>query len=311
MVANLNMDNLMDGLFGGESSFSVSESEDVSEQVVQLPLCEIYDKPNHTFRRMPDSQWPDYVESIRSYGILSPVLVRSKECAAGKYECIAGHNRRAAAAEIGLDTVPAIISESTDDDTADILMVVTNIQREAWTPMETAHSWRVLYCALKHQGQRQDLKTGPSAETQLEALSGKDIRTVQRIIKLCDLNDALQMMVDAKKLSATTAYHLAFLSEENQSVVEQLIASGSMPSAADAEYFKKLQEQGVAFTPPVLAAYMKTRSEKTERFKLTEKEIRGWFPATYTGTNAEKKALIQQLLQNYFETADVTEELYG
>ncbi len=309
MTTNLNMDNLMDGLFGGKSSFSVSE--DSSGQIVQLPLSEIYDKPNHTFRRMPDSQWPDYVESIRSYGILSPVLVRSKESDAGKYECIAGHNRRAAAAEIGLETVPAIISESTDDDTADILMVVTNIQRETWTPMETAHSWRVLYCALKHQGQRQDLKTGPSAEEQLEALSGKDIRTVQRTIKLCDLNEALQMMVDAKKLSATTAYHLAFLSEENQSVVEQLIMSCSMPSATDAEYFKKLQDQGFTFTLPALTAYMATRSEKTERFRLTEKEMKGWFPATYTGTNAEKKALIQQLLQNYFETAEATEESYG
>lgn len=309
MTKNLNMDNLMDGLFGGKSSFSVSE--DPSGQIVQLPLSEIYDKPNHTFRRMPDSQWPDYVESIRSYGILSPVLVRSKESAAGKYECIAGHNRRAAAAEIGLDTVPAIISESTDDDTADILMVVTNIQREKWTPMETAHSWRVLYCALKHQGQRQDLKTGPSAEEQLEALSGKDIRTVQRTIKLCDLNEALQMMVDAKKLSATTAYHLAFLSEENQSVVEQLIMSGSMPSAIDAEYFKKLQDRGFTFTLPALTAYMESRFEKKEKFKLTEKEMKGWFPATYTGTNAEKKALIQQLLQNYFETTNDMEELHG
>lgn len=306
MIKALNMDNLMDGLFGSSLSAAAStqspapaaeKNSDTSRKVVMLPLDEIYDKPNHTFtvnREAPE--WPEFVSSIRLYGIQTPILVRHKPCELGAYECIAGHRRRTAAEEVGLTSIPAIITDVTDSE-SNVLMIITNKQRTKWTTSETAHSWKELYSELKQQGQRTDLmqRDSKSAETLMEELSGQDIRSVQRTIKLCDLISPLLALVDARKLPTGVAYHLSFLSAESQSILYDLIKTYGTIKPEDAQYFRNLEESG-NFNSETACIYMEFRQPQ-KPFKLTEKEIRNWFPSTYDG---DKKALIKQLLDGYF-----------
>lgn len=287
-------------LFGGSPSPIAPPSQD---KIVALPLNEIYDKSNHTFKGYRKG-WTDFVESIRLNGVQEPILVRHKPCDLGKYECISGHQRREGAAEAGLTTIPAIIREM-DDAAADISMVITNLHRPDWRPSERARSWKVLYESFKAQGHRSDLseKTEPTAEEKMEQITGQDIRTVQRTIKLCDLTDNLLMMLDGedkkKKLPTSVGEKLSFLSVENQSIIEQIITEFGVPSLQDAEFFKSLQSSD-EFSYSVIAGYMNTRESKPVAFKLTEKETKSWFPADYTGTADDKKKLIQELLEDYF-----------
>lgn len=307
VTKNLNLDNLMDGLFGVNLSEAASsqDSENTidTKKVVEIALDEIYDKTNHTFQvKRQASDWPDFVASIRLYGVQTPILVRRKPCELGNYECIAGHRRRAGSAAAGLTTIPAIVQDMTDRD-ADILMIITNKQRNRWTISETAKNWKVLYGQLKNQGQRTDLTSrqivGKSAEELMEELSGQDIRSVQRTIKLCELIDPLLNLIDTKKLPIGVAYNLSFLSASDQTIIYNLIESYGSLRPEDAQYFRKLSESQ-NLTPETASIYMDSRIEKTKPFRLTEKETKEWFPAGFTG---DKKSLIKKLLDDYFQSS--------
>lgn len=301
MVSNLDMNNIMDGLFGAEGITSPPSSADV----VQISLCDIYDKENHTFKpRRTSEDWDSFVESIRLYGVQSPVMLRHRESDKGRYECIAGHQRRAGSVEAGRDTVPAIIVDCTDDE-ADILMGITNNQRPDWLPSEKAKTWKAEYEALKRQGARTDLSTSrqtvaKSPEELIEKITGKDLRTVQRKIKLCDLTDPLLDLVDAKKIPETVAYHIAFLIPEHQNILEDLLPAFGCPSETDAEYFKKMQESNT-FNVKTVSDYLTAKTKAPKPFKLTEKECINWFPPNYMGTSEDKKQLIKAALELYFE----------
>ena len=319
MVNNLNLDNLMDGLFGGSNVATIASSqqkgadadcENSGSKIVELSLDEIYDKPNHVFKvNVGSPDWQDFVASISAYGVQTPILVREKPCSLGKYECIAGHCRRAGSRDAGLTSIPAIVTD-VDDSIANILMVITNKQRPAWSIAETAHSWFTLYEELKKQGQRTDLMTSrqnvgksaiaKSAEEQMEALSGKNIRTVQRIIKLVDLSPSLLDLVDTKKMPVNVGYHLSFLSDKNQDAIYQLIESCSIPTPDDAQHLHKMEEDG-ELNAESAYIYLSTRRQKPQVFRLTEKETKDWFPPSYTGTADDKKDLIRQLLDDYFD----------
>lgn len=314
MVNNLNLDNLMDGLFGGATVAAIASSqqkeadaacENAGRKIVELNLDDIYDKPNHTFHVNTDTpDWQDFVASISAYGVQTPILVREKPCSLGKYECIAGHCRRVGSRDAGLTSIPAIVTD-VDDSIANILMIITNKQRPAWSIAETAHSWFTLYEELKKQGQRTDLMTsrqnvGKSAEEQMEALSGKNIRTVQRIIKLVDLSPFLLDLVDTKKMPVNVGYHLSFLSDKNQDAIYQLIEPCGIPSPEDAQHLHKMEEAG-ELNAESAYIYLSSRKQKPQAFKLTEKETKDWFPPSYTGTAEDKKDLIRQLLDDYFD----------
>ena len=314
MASNLNLDNLMDGLFGGSNVSAIASSqqgkgsdadcENSGSKIVELNLDDIYDKPNHTFHVNTDApDWQDFVASISAYGVQTPILVREKPCSLGKYECIAGHRRRAGAREAGRTAIPSIVT-NVDDNTANILMIVTNKQRPAWSVSEMVYSWFRLYEALKKQGQRTDLMTSrqnvvKSAEEQMEALTGKNIRTVQRIIKLVDLSPALLDLVDAKKIPVNVGYHLSFLTDKNQDAIYQLIEPCGIPTPDDAQYLHKMESDG-ELNAESAYIYLSTRRQKPPAFKLTEKETKDWFPPSYTGTTDDKKDLIRQLLDDYF-----------
>lgn len=303
--AGLNVDHLMDGLFGtGDVASMASTQQDTAGtndektagKIVELNLDEIYDKPNHTFTVNTEAaDWQDFVASIREYGIQTPILVRHNPCNLGTYECIAGHRRRAGARDAGLAAIPAIVTDA-DDSVANILMIITNKQRDGWSISETAHSWKTLYEELKRQSRQIVAK---SAEGQMEELSGQDIRTVQRIIKLCDLIPPLLDLVDSKKMPTGVGYQLSFLSADNQGTILRLIESFGIPTPDDAQYFRKMQEAG-ELNAESAYIYLNTRQQKPKSFKLTEKEIRNWFPADYTGSSEDKKDLIRQLIDNYF-----------
>lgn len=139
-----------------------------------------------------------------------------------------------------------------------------------------------------------------SPEELIEKIAGKDLRTVQRKIKLCDLTESLLDLVDAKKIPETVAYHIAFLIPENQNILEDLFPAFGCPSESDAQYFKKMQDSNT-FNVKTISDYLTTKTKTPKPFKFTEKECSDWFPSNYAGTADDKKKLIKTALELYFE----------
>ena len=175
------------------------------DKITLLPLSELHDFPNHPFKVRDDEAMQETAESIRQYGVLVPAIVRPRED--GGYEIIAGHRRRHGSELAGLSAMPCIVREM-DDDTATILMVDSNIQRENILPSERAQAYKMKLEAIKRQGARTDL-TSPQVAAKFraddEVAKGADVSgdTVRRYIRLTELSPELQLMVDEKKIGMT------------------------------------------------------------------------------------------------------------
>jgi ParB family chromosome partitioning protein len=312
----LSKENLMDGLFAAApkaAAKTVVNNLISSNSVVELPLEEIRDYSRHTFRvlRSPKEEWNALVESIREIGVKTPILVRENPTDASKYECISGHRRRLASEDAGKTTIPAIVLDL-DDESADMLMVISNNQRTRWLPSEKALSWKMEYDVLKAQGKRVDLDKetrgeendgGKSAaEVRLEALSGQSIRTVQRFIHLCSLTEECFEMLDNKEIPFAVAYRMADLSESGQEVTAELIKSGQKVKPEDVDVFLQMEKDG---TLNAMSALKYMNSKKLpQRLKFTSaqvKRIDAMFPESFEGGAEEKEKLIEQLLSEHFQ----------
>lgn len=310
----LSKENLMDGLFASapkEAARTVVNNLISTNSVVELPLEDIRDYSRHTFRvlRSPKEEWNALVESIREIGVKTPILVRENPNDESRYECIAGHRRRLASKDAGKDSIPAIILDL-DDESADMLMVISNNQRTRWLPSEKAFSWKMEYDVLKAQGKRVDLDKGgneeesggkSAAEARLEALSGQSIRTVQRFIHLCSLSEECLDMLDNKELSFAVAYRMADLSESGQEIVSELIKSGQKITPEDADAFLQMEKEG-SFSAMSALKYLSGKKQPN-RLKFTAAQVKrldAMFPETYEGGPEEKEQLIEQLLAEHF-----------
>ncbi|MCC8156556.1 MAG: ParB/RepB/Spo0J family partition protein, partial [Oscillospiraceae bacterium] len=192
-----------------------------SEVVVQLPISELHDFPNHPFKVRDDESMQDTAESVRTYGVLVPAIVRPRE--GGGYEIVAGHRRKHACELAGLSTMPAIVREL-DTDAATIIMVDSNLQRENILPSEHAQAYKMKLEAIKRQGQRTDL-TSPQiaakfrSDDEVAKNAGVSGDTVRRYIRLTELSPELQNMVDEKKIGLTPAVELSYLKPEEQALL--------------------------------------------------------------------------------------------
>ena len=183
-------------------------AQSTGEQVVQIPLDQLHPFPNHPFKVRDDDAMRETVESVKEYGVLVPVIVRPRE--EGGYEIIAGHRRCHASGLAGLETVPALVREM-DRDTATIIMVDSNLQREDILPSERAQAYKMKLEAIKRQGARKDLtcdqpghKSDGKKSVQIIAEQAGESKTqVQRYIRLTELSPPLQQMVDEKKIALT------------------------------------------------------------------------------------------------------------
>lgn len=267
------------------------------DRITLLPLSELHDFPNHPFKVRDDEAMQETAESIRQYGVLVPAIVRPRED--GGYEIIAGHRRRHGSELAGLSAMPCIVRQM-DDDTATILMVDSNIQRENILPSERAQAYKMKLEAIKRQGTRHDLTSDQLGQK----LSGKTSREViaensndsptqiQRYIRLTELTPELQQMVDEKKIGMTPAVEISYLKpEEQQMLLTAIDSEQATPSLSQAQRMKKLSRDGKLNDDTMLDIMMEQKKPEGYNVVLSADKLRKYFPRSYTPQKMEETIL--------------------
>ena len=284
-------------LKGADDIFSTEESrqEQQREQVQQIPIGELFPFKNHPFKVLDDEAMTRTVESIAQYGVLAPLIARPRPDGDG-YEIISGHRRQYAAKLAGLDTLPVIVRQMSDD-AAVILMVDSNLQREHILPSERALSYKMKLEAIKNQGARSDL-TSAQVGRKLEAAdivgqeAGDSRNQVRRFIRLTNLIPELLDMVDEKKISFNPAVELSYLDESQQrAFLEAMDGTQNAPSVSQAQQLKKMAQCG-EFTYEK-AFDILGQEKKSEQDTVTIKNdiLRKYFPRSYTPRQMEEKII--------------------
>ena len=261
------------------------------EVVVRLPLADLHPFPDHPFQVRDDEEMKETIQSVKEYGVIVPAIVRPRE--EGGYEIVAGHRRKYACEQAGLDTMPVLI-RNLDRDAATIIMVDSNLQRENILPSERAKAYKMKLEAIKRQGARNDLtsdQVGQKSKWSIEQVAeqaGESKSQVQRYIRLNELSPELLQMVDEKKIAFNPAYELSFLKpEEQQMLVTTIDYEQATPSLSQAQRMKKFSQAGRLNEDSMLA--IMSEEKKPEKFSLTfdGDRIRKYFPKSYTPLQME------------------------
>ena len=283
-------------LKGADDIFSTEESrqEQQREQVQQIPIGELFPFKNHPFKVLDDEAMTRTVESIAQYGVLAPLIARPRPDGDG-YEIISGHRRQYAAKLAGLDTLPVIVRQMSDD-AAVILMVDSNLQREHILPSERAFAYKMKLDAIKNQGARSDLTSTQVAQKLSVEKVGDDAGvskdTIRRFIRLTNLIPELLDMVDEKKISFNPAVELSYLDESQQrDFLEAMDGTQNAPSVSQAQQLKKMAQCG-EFTYEK-AFDILGQEKKSEQDTVTIKNdiLRKYFPRSYTPRQMEEKII--------------------
>ena len=283
-------------LKGLDDLFSTEENrqEEQREQVQQIPIDDLHPFTNHPFKVLDDEAMTRTVESIAQYGVLAPLIARPRPDGDG-YEIISGHRRQYAAKLAGLDTLPVIVRQMSDD-AAVILMVDSNLQREHILPSERAFAYKMKLDALKNQGARSDLTSTQVAQKLSVEKVGDDAGvskdTIRRFIRLTNLVPELLDMVDEKKISFNPAVELSYLDESQQrAFLEAMDGTQNAPSVSQAQQLKKMAQCG-EFTYEK-AFDILGQEKKSEQDTVTIKNdiLRKYFPRSYTPRQMEEKII--------------------
>ena len=297
------IDNENLALKGLDDLFSTEEKrqEEQREQVQQIPIDALHPFTNHPFKVLDDEAMTRTVESIAQYGVLAPLIARPRPDGDG-YEIISGHRRQYAAKLAGLDTLPVIVRQMSDD-AAVILMVDSNLQREHILPSERAFAYKMKLEALKNQGARSDL-TSPQVAAKFrsddavakdQGISGD---TVRRYIRLTNLVPELLDMVDEKKISFNPAVELSYLDEkQQQDFLEAMDASQNAPSLSQAIRIKKLAQQGEFDYDAVYDIMNEEKKSERDTVTIKNETLRKYFPRNYTPRQMEN--IIIKLLDQW------------
>ena len=282
-------------LKGLDDLFSTEENrqEEQREQVRQIPIDALHPFTNHPFKVLDDEAMTRTVESIAQYGVLAPLIARPRP--EGGYEIISGHRRQYAAKLAGLDTLPVIVRQMSDD-AAVILMVDSNLQREHILPSERAFAYKMKLDAIKNQGARSDLTSTQVAQKLSVEKVGDDAGvskdTIRRFIRLTNLVPELLDMVDEKKISFNPAVELSYLDESQQrAFLEAMDGTQNAPSVSQAQQLKKMAQCG-EFTYEK-AFDILGQEKKSEQDTVTIKNdiLRKYFPRSYTPRQMEEKII--------------------
>ena len=283
-------------LKGLDDLFSTEENrqEEQREQVQQIPIDDLHPFTNHPFKVLDDEAMTRTVESIAQYGVLAPLIARPRP--EGGYEIISGHRRQYAAKLAGLDTLPVIVRQMSDD-AAVILMVDSNLQREHILPSERAFAYKMKLEAIKNQGARSD-STSSQVGMKLQVLdivgqeAGDSRNQVHRFIRLTNLVPELLDMVDEKKIAFNPAVELSYLDESQQrAFLEAMDGTQNAPSVSQAQQLKKMAQCG-EFTYEK-AFDILGQEKKSEQDTVTIKNdiLRKYFPRSYTPRQMEEKII--------------------
>lgn len=285
-----------------DDMFTIQGERDAKETIVSIPLSEIDDFPNHPYKVKDDEKMQEMSESIKQYGVTQPVIVRQKDN--GRYEMISGHRRKRASILAGKENINAIVKNLTDEE-AVILMVDSNEnQREEILPSEKAFAYKMKFDAIKKQGQRTDLTSGPMVQklNSLEQI-GKDsdesYKQVQRYIRLTYLIPDILDMVDEKRIAFRPAVEISYLSEDNQYVLLDVMQfSDITPSLAQAIHMKKLEQENKLDTEKIEDLMSQEKPNQVEKLKFNAERFDSEFPKNVR-TNQEKEDFLFMCVQEH------------
>ena len=271
------------------------------ESALDLEIVKIRSFRNHPFKVLDDEKMQDLVESIRANGILSPALVRP--IGNDIYEMVSGHRRMHAAEILGMETIPAIIREMTDDE-AIVKMVDANIQREELLPSEKAFAYKMKMEALKNQGFRRDLTscqigTKLRSDHELSDQVGESARQVQRFIRLTELISPLLDLVDEKRLQFTVAVEISYIDPEIQKWLFEYIKENGAVKLNQISLLRDQLQAGAITQARMIDLLNNSQPGKAPSSKLTftEKKLREYFPANYT--TRQMRDIIEDLLTDW------------
>lgn len=253
-------------------------------KIFDIPISEIDDFPDHPYQVRLDDDMDQLVQSIKERGIITPVTLRKKDD--GRYEIVSGHRRKKACELAGLSTVKAEIKELTRDE-AIILMVESNYQRSAILPSEKAFAYKMRLDALKRQGQRSDLTSGPvgqkssiASRDELAEESPDSARQIQRYVRLTELVPEIRDLVDEGKIALRPAVELSYLStEEQQCLTEQIAYRDATPSHVQAIKMREFSKNG-KLGPDVIESIMcEDKPNQREKINIRYDQAKKYIPA--------------------------------
>ena len=284
-------------LKGLDDLFSTEENrqEEQREQVQQIPIDELHPFTNHPFKVLDDEAMTRTVESIAQYGVLAPLIARPRP--EGGYEIISGHRRQYAAKLAGLDTLPVIVRQMSDD-AAVILMVDSNLQREHILPSERALAYKMKLDAMRRTSGRPSKENSRQVVGNFETAdvigkeSGESGRQVQRFIRLTNLIPELLDMVDEKKISFNPAVELSYLDESQQrDFLEAMEDTQNAPSLSQAQQLKKMAQQGEFSYEKAFDVMGQEKKSEKDTVTIKNETLRKYFPRSYTPKQMEEKII--------------------
>jgi ParB family chromosome partitioning protein len=245
------------------------------EQIQHLPLSKLATFENHPFRVAQDEDFQKLVESVKENGVLIPAIARPR---GDGYELIAGHRRKLAAAIAGLDTIPVLVRNLSNEQ-AVIAMVDSNVQRENILPSEKAFAYKMKLDAIKRQGKRTDLTSRQVGEKWSISLVSKDSneseRQIQRYIRLTELIPQLLQMVDEKRIAFNPAVELSYLPEEQQVLLlSAMEAEQATPSLSQAQKLKALSNDGTLDEAAILSVMQEQKANQKEQVRIPYDKVK-------------------------------------
>ena len=291
-------------LKGLDDIFSTEESrqEEQREQVQQIPVSELFPFKNHPFKVLDDDSMTRTVESIAQYGVLAPLIARPRPDGNG-YEIISGHRRQYAAKLAGLDTLPVIVRQMSDD-AAVILMVDSNLQREHILPSERALAYKMKLDAMRRTSGRPSKENVSQIGTQKRSDQimaeelGESRNQIQRFIRLTNLVPELLDMVDEKKISFNPAVELSYLDESQQrDFLEAMEDTQNAPSLSQAQQLKKMAQQGEFSYEKAFDVMGQEKKSEKDTVTIKNETLRKYFPRNYTPRQME--SIIIKLLDQW------------
>ena len=285
-------------LKGLDDLFSTEENrqEEQREQVQQIPIDALHPFTNHPFKVLDDEAMTRTVESIAQYGVLAPLIARPRPDGDG-YEIISGHRRQYAAKLAGLDALPVIVRQMSDD-AAVILMVDSNLQREHILPSERALAYKMKLDAMRRTSGRPSKENPRQLVGNFETAdivgkeSGESGRQVQRFIRLTNLVPELLDMVDEKKISFNPAVELSYLDESQQrDFLEAMEDTQNAPSLSQAQQLKKMAQQGEFSYEKAFDVMGQEKKSEKDTVTIKNETLRKYFPRSYTPKQMEEKII--------------------
>lgn len=270
----------------------------MKEYIQQLSPDKLAPFQNHPYQVREDAALSELMESIRTHGVLSPLLARPK---GESYELVSGHRRRLVAQKLGLKTVPVLVREMSDDE-AVILMVDSNLQRENLLPSEKAFAYKMKLEAMKHQGKATSAQVAPKLTTELignEVGISKDM--VKRYIRLTNLVPPLLQMVDDGRIAFSPAVELSYLTRDEQAELWDLIGrEDATPSLSQAIRLKQLSREGGLTAEKLYTILTEEKPNQKEQVRIKTESLRKYFPRNYSAQQMEREIL--KLLETRYRT---------